>query len=108
MRKLYPQARVYGGMLIAWSHHGAPPAGYHGKLRLRRDRGNIVCVSDFQRRGVSPALRSIGLQDGVRADHLTRWGERCRRAMPVIDPDTIVYFSSPTGGLKKLALDVFV
>jgi len=108
VRKLYPHARVY-----LWLHDRVEPRSRRARWLastaslLRETAAHIVCVSDFQRRGVESTLRSIGVHDGVRASTIYN---PVNVTLPpgdaVIDPDTIVYFSSPNKGLK-LALDVF-
>jgi glycosyltransferase involved in cell wall biosynthesis len=108
VRDLYPNARVY-----LWLHDqlrpGSKRAGWLASTAaLLRDLAvTIVCVSDSQRRGVEATLRTIRVEDVVRAhtiynpidDVLAPDGSP-------VDPDKLVFFSSPNKGLK-FTLDAF-
>jgi glycosyltransferase involved in cell wall biosynthesis len=108
VRELYPQARVF-----LWLHDRLRPGSKRGRRLartaqiLRELAVTVICVSDTQRRGVEAALRSIQIEDCVRAltiynpidDTLVPDGTR-------IDPTKLVFFSSPNKGLN-FTLDAF-
>ena len=108
VRDLYPNARIY-----LWLHDqlrpGSKRAGWLASTAdlLREVRATLVCVSDSQRRDVEAALRTMRLEDAVRThtiynpidDALAPDGSK-------VDPDKLVFFSSPNKGLK-FTLDAF-
>jgi glycosyltransferase involved in cell wall biosynthesis len=105
--ELYPNARVY-----LWLHDqlrpGSKRAGWLASTAgLLRERAvTIVCVSDSQRRAVEAALRTMRLE-GLRT--LTLYNPIDDSLAPdgsPVDPDKLVFFSSPNKGLK-FALDAF-
>jgi len=108
VRRLYPHARIF-----LWLHDRVEPGSRRARWLattarlLRETAAQIICVSDHQRRGVEATLGSIGVQDCVRAS--TIYNPVVVTMAPgdsVIDPDTLVFFSSPNKGLK-FALDAF-
>lgn len=105
--QLYPNARVF-----LWLHDqlrpGSRRAGWLASTaNLMRERQvTIVCVSDSQRHAVAAALRTMGL-DGLRT--LTIYNPIDDALAPdgsPIDPNKLVFFSSPNKGLK-FTLDAF-
>jgi glycosyltransferase involved in cell wall biosynthesis len=108
VRKYYPTARVY-----LWLHDRFRPHARRARWLaataplLRESASTVICVSDWQRRGVEATLRSIGLADVVRA--LTIYNpvdDALRPDATAVDPGKLVFFSSPNKGLD-FALDAF-
>ena len=108
VRELYPQARVY-----LWVHDQLNPGSKRGRrlastaALLREMAVTVVCVSDAQRRGVEATLTRIGVSAQVRA--LTIYNPVADDLAPdgtPVDPDRLVFFSSPNKGLN-FALDAF-
>jgi len=108
VRDLYPNARIY-----LWLHDqlrpGSKRAGWLASTAdlLREVRATIVCVSDSQRRGVEAAARTMRLE-GVVQTH-TIYNPIDDSLAPngvAVDPDKLVFFSSPNKGLK-FTLDAF-
>jgi glycosyltransferase involved in cell wall biosynthesis len=106
-RGLYPNARIF-----LWLHDqlrpGSKRAGWLASTAslMKELEVTIVCVSDSQRRGVEAALRTMGL-GGLRT--LTIYNPIDDALAPdgsLIDPNKLVFFSSPNKGLK-FALDAF-
>jgi len=103
-----PGVRVY-----LWLHDRFHPRSRRARwlaatAQLLRENGvTAVCVSDWQRAGVEATLRSIGLAGAVRA--LTIYNpveDALRPDGTALDPDKLVFFSSPNKGLD-FALDAF-
>jgi glycosyltransferase involved in cell wall biosynthesis len=108
VRKYYPAARVY-----LWLHDRFHPHARRARWLaataplLRESAATVICVSDWQRRGVEATLRSIGLAEVVRA--LTIYNpvdDALRPDATAVDADKLVFFSSPNKGLD-FALDAF-
>jgi len=108
VRELYPAARVF-----LWLHDRLRPGSKRGRRLattaqvLRELAVTVICVSDTQRRGVEAALRSIRVADRVRA--FTIYNPIDDALAPDdtrIDPDKLVFFSSPNKGLA-FTLDAF-
>jgi len=104
----YPDARVY-----LWLHDRLHPRARRARWLaasaplLRASAVTAVCVSEWQRSGVEATLRSIGVADVVRA--LTLYNPVDDALQPdgtPVDPDKLVFFSSPNKGLN-FALDAF-
>jgi glycosyltransferase involved in cell wall biosynthesis len=107
VREYYPRARVY-----LWLHDRFRPGSRRARWLastaplLREMAITVVCVSDWQRRGVEATLRSIGAAD-VRA--LTIYNPVDDALMPdgtPVDENKLVFFSSPNKGLAY-TLDAF-
>jgi glycosyltransferase involved in cell wall biosynthesis len=103
-----PGARIY-----LWLHDRFHPRSRRARWLaataplLRESGATAVCVSDWQRAGVEATLRSIELADVVRA--LTLYNpvdDALRPDDTPLDPDKLVFFSSPNKGLD-FALDAF-
>jgi glycosyltransferase involved in cell wall biosynthesis len=108
VRELYPDARAY-----LWVHDQLNPGSKRGRRLastaqlLRELSVTIICVSDWQRRGVEATLRRIGVEDRVKV---------CKIYNPVddtlvpdgspVDDRKLVFFSSPNKGLGY-TLDAF-
>ena len=108
VRSLYPHARIF-----LWLHDRVEPRSRRARWLastadlLRETATHIVCVSDFQRRGVEATLRAIGVHDRVRASTIYNpVDDSLAPDDSVVDPDTLMFFSSPNKGLK-FALDAF-
>ena len=104
----FPQARVY-----LWLHDQLNPGSKRGRrlastaALLRELAVTVVCVSDSQRRGVEATLARIGVGAQVRA--LTIYNPVADALHPdgtPVDPDKLVFFSSPNKGLD-FTLDAF-
>ena len=66
---------------------------------------HIVCVSEYQRRDVEATLHSIGLRDQLRVSTIYNPVEDS--LVPddsAVDPDTLVFFSSPNKGLSSRSM----
>ncbi len=103
-----PDARIY-----LWLHDRFHPRARRARWLaataplLRQSAATAVCVSQWQRSGVEATLRSIGVADVVRA--LTIYNPVDDALQPdatAVDPDKLVFFSSPNKGLR-FALDAF-
>jgi glycosyltransferase involved in cell wall biosynthesis len=108
VRKLYPQARVF-----LWLHDRVGPGSRRARWLastvdlLRETATHIVCVSDYQRRDVEATLKSIGAGDRVSISTIYNpIDDSLAPDGSIVDPDTLVFFSSPNKGLK-FALDAF-
>lgn len=108
VRKYYPAARVY-----LWLHDRFHPHARRARWLaataplLRESAATVICVSDWQRRGVEATLRSIGLAGVVQA--LTIYNpvdDALRPDATAVDAGKLVFFSSPNKGLD-FALDAF-
>jgi glycosyltransferase involved in cell wall biosynthesis len=108
VRELYPHARIF-----LWLHDRVRPGSRRARWLastvdlLRETAAHIVCVSDFQRGDVEATLRSIGVRD--RLSTSTIYNPVDDALAPddsIVDPDTLVFFSSPNKGLN-FALDAF-
>ena len=108
IQELFPQACVY-----LWVHDLLNPGSKRGRrlastASLLRDMGvTIVCVSDTQRRGVEATLQRMGVGDSVRA--FTIYNPISEALEPdgsSVDPNKLVFFSSPNKGLAY-TLDAF-
>jgi glycosyltransferase involved in cell wall biosynthesis len=108
VRRLYPHARIF-----LWLHDRVAPRSRRARWLestselLLETATHIVCVSDSQRREVVASLRSIGLHDRLTVS--TVYNPVDDSLAPddsPVDPDTLVFFSSPNKGLK-FALDAF-
>jgi glycosyltransferase involved in cell wall biosynthesis len=106
--ELYPGARVY-----LWLHDQLNPSSKRGRrlastARLLREMSvTVICVSDWQRRGVEATLRRIGVEDRVQV--CTIYNPIDNALVPdgsPIDDRKLVFFSSPNKGLK-FTLDAF-
>jgi glycosyltransferase involved in cell wall biosynthesis len=105
---LYPNARV-----LLWLHDRMRPGGKRAR-RLARSaqlladlKVTVICVSDWQRQGVSATLAAIGVADKTQA--LTIYNPIDDRLAPdaaAIEPGKLVFFSSPNKGLSY-TLDAF-
>jgi glycosyltransferase involved in cell wall biosynthesis len=108
VRQHYPDARVY-----LWLHDRLHPHARRARWlaatadQLRASGLTAVCVSDWQRSGVEATLRSIGVAERVRA--ITIYNpvdDELRPDGTAVDPDKLVFFSSPNKGLH-FTLDAF-
>jgi glycosyltransferase involved in cell wall biosynthesis len=108
VRELYPEAKTY-----LWVHDQLNPGSKRGRRLARtaqqlRDRSvTVICVSDTQRRGVEATLRSIRVDDVVRA--VTIYNPVNDDLVPdgsAFDERKLVFFSSPNKGLA-FSLDAF-
>jgi len=104
----YPGARVY-----LWLHDRIRPGGRRARSLagsaqlLKRLSVTAVCVSDWQRGGVTATLCGLGLADEVRA--LTLYNPVDDALAPdgtPVEERKLVFFSSPNKGLD-FALDAF-
>lgn len=104
--------RFPGAQLYLWLHDLVRPGSKRGRriaaaASMLNELGvQIVCVSDFQRRGVEAVLREVG-QLGV--DVRTIYNpidDGLRPAASNVDPTKLVFFSSPNKGLAY-TLDAF-
>jgi glycosyltransferase involved in cell wall biosynthesis len=105
---LYPNARFF-----LWIHDqlkpGSKRAGWLASTAglLREVKATIVCVSDSQRRGVEAALRTMRLEQDVRAHTIYNpIDDALAPDGSMVDRDKLVFFSSPNKGLK-FTLDAF-
>jgi glycosyltransferase involved in cell wall biosynthesis len=108
VRECYPQARVY-----LWLHDRFHPHARRARWLaataglLRECAATVVCVSDWQRTGVEATLRSIGLASAVAAHTIYNpVDDALRPDGTAVDPEKLVFFSSPNKGLY-FALDAF-
>jgi len=108
VRALYPNARLY-----LWLHDqlrpGSKRAGWLASTAglLRELDVTIVCVSNSQRRGVEAALRTMSLEDVVRAHTIYNpIDDTLAPDGSPVDERKLVFFSSPNKGLKY-TLDAF-
>ena len=107
VRELYPNARVF-----LWLHDqlrpGSKRAGWLASTAnlLRESAVTIVCVSDSQRRCVEAALRTLRLEDLRTLTIYNPIEDSLAPDGTPVDPDKLVFFSSPNKGLK-FALDAF-
>jgi len=108
VRQRYPGARVY-----LWLHDRFRPGSRRARWLtasaplLREMAVTVVCVSDWQRRGVEATLRSAGLATHVRT--LTIYNPVDDALTPdgtAVDERKLVFFSSPNKGLGY-TLDAF-
>lgn len=108
VRRLFPTARVY-----LWLHDQLNPGSRRARwlagtaADMRASRATAVCVSDSQRRGVEATLRAVGLADVVAAR--TIYNPVDEALVPddtPLDPNKLVFFSSPNKGLD-FTLDAF-
>lgn len=108
VRRLYPGARIF-----LWLHDRLAPRSRRARWLastaglLLETSTHIVCVSEYQRRDVEATLHSIGLRDQLRVSTIYNPVEDS--LVPddsAVDPDTLVFFSSPNKGLR-FALDAF-
>ena len=108
VRELCPGARVYLWLHDRFHPHARRARWLAGTAQLLREcAATVVCVSDWQRRGVEATLRSIGLAGVLRA--LTLYNpvdDALRPDGTAVDPAKLVFFSSPNKGLN-FALDAF-
>ncbi|MBS0463702.1 MAG: glycosyltransferase family 4 protein [Proteobacteria bacterium] len=106
LRTLFPDARF-----SLWVHdligRGSTRGRWLAAVRndLRELNLRVVCVSDFQRRGVRAALDAIAAGIDARTIHNPIDPALAPDATPV-DPDQLVFFSSPNKGLA-FTLDAF-
>ncbi len=108
VRELFPQACVY-----LWIHDLLRPGSKRARrlattTSLMRDMSvGVICVSDTQRRGVEATLEQIGIDDAVRARTIYNpVGDELQPDGSAIDPNKLVFFSSPNKGLAY-TLDAF-
>jgi glycosyltransferase involved in cell wall biosynthesis len=108
VRERYPRARTY-----LWLHDRLEPGSTRarwltGTTALLREMGvTVVCVSDWQRRGVERLLRELGLAGQVRA--LTIYNAVDDELEPdgtPVDAGKLVFFSAPGKGIRY-TLDAF-
>jgi glycosyltransferase involved in cell wall biosynthesis len=108
VRALYPHAR-----LLLWLHDQIHPGSKRGRRLaamaplLAALSVDIVCVSEWQRRGVEATLRRI--PGGIRVATHVIYNPIDPALVPdgsMIDRDKLVFFSSPNKGLK-FAIDAF-
>ena len=104
----YPGARVY-----LWLHDRFHPHARRARwlaataALLRQSAVTVVCVSDWQRSGVEATLRSIGVAEAVRAVTIYNpVDDALRPDGTAVDPEKLVFFSSPNKGLS-FTLDAF-
>jgi glycosyltransferase involved in cell wall biosynthesis len=108
VRQLYPDARFY-----LWVHDQIHPRSTRGRRLaataaiMRELSVQVVCVSDSQRRGVEATLLGMHGNDHLRACTIYNPidGTLAPDGSP-IDPNKLVFFSSPNKGLK-FTLDAF-
>lgn len=107
-RRLYPNARIF-----LWLHDRVSPGSKRARWLastadvLLETATHVVCVSDYQRREVIATLESIGLRDRLHVS--TIYNPVDDSLLPngtSVDPDKLVFFSSPNKGLR-FALDAF-
>jgi glycosyltransferase involved in cell wall biosynthesis len=108
VRECFPEARVY-----LWLHDRFHPHARRARwlastaALLRECAARVVCVSDWQRAGVEATLRSIGLAKVVPACTIYNpVDDALRPDGTAVDPEKLVFFSSPNKGLN-FALDAF-
>lgn len=108
VRTLYPDAR-----LLLWVHDQIRAGSTRGRrlasmaALLREQSIDIVCVSDWQRGGVLDALRHSRDGQGIRVHRIYNPIDAALAPdSSAVDPDKLVFFSSPNKGLK-FALDAF-
>jgi glycosyltransferase involved in cell wall biosynthesis len=108
MRAHYPQAQLY-----LWLHDRVRPGSRRAQAlvaqatQLRESRVTAICVSDWQRGGVAATLARAQLAAAVRC--LTIYNPVDDALQPdgtPVDPDKLVFFSSPNKGLD-FTLDAF-
>jgi glycosyltransferase involved in cell wall biosynthesis len=104
----YPDARIY-----LWLHDRLTPGSKRARRLaacatiLRELAVTAVCVSDWQRAGVEAVLAALGVAPRVRA--VTLYNPVDDALAPdgtAVDPDKLVFFSSPNKGLA-FTLDAF-
>lgn len=107
MRERFPAARFY-----LWMHDLVRPgskrgrrvaaaAGMMSKLNVR-----VICVSNFQRRGMEATLREAGYPRIPVQTIYNPIDDELRPEASPIDPTKLVFFSSPNKGLA-FTLDAF-
>jgi glycosyltransferase involved in cell wall biosynthesis len=108
VRAMYPDARLH-----LWVHDLIDRGSTRGRhLAVARPEltalsAEIVCVSDFQRRGVEAALRDTLAAGRVHARTIYNpIDDALQPDGTSVDTDKLVFFSSPNKGLK-FALDAF-
>ena len=107
VRALYPGARIH-----LWLHDKMQPRTKRGRrLRSMRDAlagmgGSILCVSQTHRRDVRATLAWIGTPDLDTRVLYNPVDDALRPDATPVDPDRLVFFSSPNKGLA-FALDAF-
>jgi len=108
VRECYPEARVYLWLHDRFHPHARRARWLAGTAALLREcAATVVCVSDWQRAGVEAALRSIGLAGAVTAHTIYNpVDDALRPDDTAVDPEKLVFFSSPNKGLN-FALDAF-
>jgi glycosyltransferase involved in cell wall biosynthesis len=108
VRERYPQARFF-----LWLHDRVEPGSTRARWLartaplLRATGVTLVCVSDWQRRGVEQLLRNLGLSEPVRA--LTIYNAVADDLTPdgtPVDAGKLVFFSAPRKGIRY-TLDAF-
>jgi glycosyltransferase involved in cell wall biosynthesis len=107
MRQRFPAAQLH-----LWMHDLVRPGSKRGRrvaaaARMMSELGvRVICVSNFQRRGMQDTLREAGFPDiPVRTIYNPIDDALMPDATPV-DPTKLVFFSSPNKGLA-FTLDAF-
>jgi len=107
VRELYPNARLY-----LWLHDqfkpGSKRAGWLASTAdlMRELAVSVVCVSDTQRRNVEAVLRAMRIDDLSTRTIYNPIDEGLAPDGSPVDPNKLVFFSSPNKGLK-FTLDAF-
>jgi glycosyltransferase involved in cell wall biosynthesis len=108
MRAHYPQARLY-----LWLHDRVRPGSRRAQALvaqaslLREARVTAICVSDWQRGGVEATLARAQLAQAVRCLRIYNpVDDALQPDGTPVDPDKLVFFSSPNKGLD-FTLDAF-
>jgi glycosyltransferase involved in cell wall biosynthesis len=108
VRELFPQARVY-----LWLHDRLAPGSKRARRLasaaplLRQLAVTLICVSQWQRRGVAAAVHAMGLGEVVRTLTLYNPLDDALVADDTpVDERRLVFFSSPNKGLE-FTLDAF-
>ena len=108
VRELYPDARLY-----LWLHDQISPGSKRGRrlastsAELSESSLTIVCVSDWQRRGVEATLLHMKIVDRVKTRTIYNpVDETLTPDASPVDVNKLVFFSSPNKGLL-FTLDAF-